>query len=281
MTTPAPALEGISAAPVEQGAIAAQLAADAQRPAGSTKVPDGSLSSVNVERKLTDEGSLTRFPNGVSVDTASDCVAVTAPPGGTIGSDAKGCMVVYDSHHKAVAEMDKDKTVHVHTKNGEYTETRDGKVTFTPSGPVSDLRTLHKPGNIPQSKYEDYGLATDGKVTQFPNNIEYNPKTGQVIVPADYPNFNEQKHTDANGNVTSRSGYDGNGKLLYTVDGTGIHVPTSDGTLSQGSGAVNFKPNETAGTKSLPKVDIVDPLDPNGPCAKSMDPLCGLDLGKF
>lgn len=277
-----PALETISASPIEQGAIAQKLVADAQSPAGDTKVPPGSYNTVNVDRQLTGDGAITRFPNGVTVATGGPAEQVTAPPGGNLAADGHGGMVVYDSHHKIVANMDKDRTVHIHTKNGEYTETPDGKVTFTPAGPTSDLRALHKPGVVAPAKYEDYGVSSDGNKTQFPNGIEYNPKTGNVTVPPEYPNFREIPQTDKDGNVTGRSGYDGNGKLLYTVDARGMHVPTSDGTLSQnGSGTVTFKPNETPATKTLPRVDIMDPLDPNSPCYTSRDPICGLDMGKF
>jgi len=276
-------LESLRPAAIEQSGIHEHLLADVLRTSGDTTVVNGSLQSVNVDRQTTGDGSVTRFPNGVKVITSKDSAEeLVPPPGGKISTDGKGNTTVQDSHGKTVAEMDKDKTVHIHTKNGEYTESPKGDVTFKPSGHTSDLRTLHKPGSIPQSKFEDYGMSTDGTVTRFPNGIEYNPKTGGVSVPAEYPNFREVPQTDKSGQVIAKQGFDGNGKLLYTVDSTGIHVPTSDGSLNEGpNGGVTFKGNETSASKALPKVHIMDPLDPNSECYNSKDPICGLDLGKF
>ncbi|HEY9774133.1 MAG TPA: hypothetical protein V6C81_10040 [Planktothrix sp.] len=272
-----PALESITTPPIEQASIASQqLLADVQRSGASTKVSQNGYDSVNVDRQPTDDGALTRYPNGVKIETGVGVEGMTAPPGGKIEGDGKGGNIIYDSHHKVVANIDADRTAHIHTKNGEYTETSDGKVSFTPSGATSDLRTLHKPGHIPHSKLEDYGVSTDGKQTRFPNGVEYDPKTGNTTIPSEYPNFHEDKETDLKGSVTRR-GTDGHGKTLYVVDSTGIHVPTSDGTLSEnGSGSVSFKPNETQSTKHLPKIEIDEKC-----MAPGADPLCGLDLGKF
>jgi hypothetical protein len=268
---------------------AQQLSANTQHP-GEIKVADGNLSSVNVDKKTSSDGNaITHFPNGVKFDSGGVAVGMEPPPGGSIGTDSKGQTVLFDKNHKQVAELDADKTIHVHTKNGDYTETKDGQVSFTPKGAVSDLSTLHKPGAISPAKMEDYGLSSAGSVTRFPNGIEYDKSSNKVIIPSEHPGWHENTTTDGQGNVTSRSGYDENGKLLYTMDGKGIHVPTADGTINESqNGSMTFDSNSTArnANHGLPKLELTDgkkkASDPLGPeCAESRDPLCGLDLGKF
>lgn len=274
---------------------AQRLSDDSRAAASEVNVPNGKLSEYNVDRQQNDGTTITRYPNGVKYihSEGGPAVQVEPPPGGSVGTDQQGRMVVYDSNHKAVARLDADKTLHIFTKNGEYTETKDGKVSFKPSGPNSDLQSLHKDGVVTPAKYEDYGVSSDGKnVTRFPNGVEYDKSTNTVKLPAEYPNATTKELVDDKGNVVGRSAYDQNGKLLYTQDAKGLHVPTADGELTEArNGTVTFESNKTKATKqsgALPDVTIEDsskpkkPSDPLGPeCKDSWDPLCGLDLGQY
>ena len=266
------------------------LLADAHANSHEIKVSSGNLSSINASQEKTDTGSITRFPNGVKFCTDGNVSTLVPPPGGTIQGDNHGGMTAYDSNHHPVAELDQRGMLRVQTKNGEYTENQSGNVTFKSNGDTADLRTLHRPGQIPASKLENYGVSTDGNVTRFPNGIEFNPRTNHITVPADYPNFRETTIRNGDGSTT-RQGFDANGKLLYSNDGQFMKVPTADGTLIEnGSGTVSFDSANNArhvDKKVLPHVELFSPpkFSPQKPteddCMKSRDPICGLDLGKF
>ncbi|MBS2007982.1 MAG: hypothetical protein JST01_13130 [Cyanobacteria bacterium SZAS TMP-1] len=237
-----------------------------------------SLASVNVTNRFTQEMSINNFPNGVKFGTGDGAQLVEAPNGGKVVANQKGGMDVYDSHHKKVAELDANKTMHVHTRNGEYTESKDGQVVFEPLR-TGDLSSLHKKGIVEPSKLENYGVSSDGKTTRFPNGVNYEPRTGQVVIPAEYPNFQEERFFDEHHNLTKRLGLNGDGQVLYTIDNKGIHVPTTDGTISQShNGTVRFESPQPQG-KHLPKMSIDDDLKKMmDECGNSNDPLCGLDL---
>jgi len=242
-----------------------------------------SYSSINVTNRSTQEMSINNFPNGVKFGTGDGARLVEAPVGGKVIANKDGGMDVYDSHHKKVAELDSKNTMHVHTKNGEYTETKDGQLVFEPIGKVTDLSTLHKQGVVDKSKLENYGVSSDGKVTRFPNGITYEPRTGNTTIPAEFPNFQEERFFDDHHNLTKRMGINGEGHVLYTIDNKGIHVPTADGTISQNhNGTVRFE-NPAPQPKTRVKEDITDDLKKMmDQCGNSNDPLCGLDLdGKF
>lgn len=279
----------------KQQAQTTEKLADSTRQNGDVKCPGDQLSTFNVTRQVSDDGtnSLTRFPNGVKSDRGGVAVGIEPPPGGSIDTDKSGNTILLDSSKKVVARLDRDdKELHVYTKHGEFIEAKDGKITYKPADKVTDLQSLHKAGVVDQSKYEDYGMSKGGTITRFPNGIEYDSKSNRVIIPADHPNFYEQKNEDDKGNVTKRTGYDGNGKILYTWDKDGLHIPTADGVLTKmNNGQIKFEPNQP---KSLPKVTIEgdgketrkpepkkkgDPLGEE--CKDSWDPLCGLDLGEF
>jgi hypothetical protein len=233
-----------------------RLIADGRTQSGAITVPTDRLDSVNVNRQTTSDGSITNFPNGVKVGRLGDgSYSIEAPPGGKGVGD-----VVYDSHHKVVAKMDKDQTWHVFTKNGEYTDSADGKVTFKPSGHNTDLESLHKSGVVKPAKFEDYGLSTDGKTTRFPNGIEYNHQTHQLTIPAEHSDASQEKITDDAGRVTKTIAHDGDGKILYTVDKTGLHIPTKDGLITESAnGTVTFESTKGANDPSkglLPKLEI-------------------------
>lgn len=276
-----------------------RLSDDIRANASDVNVPSGKLSEYNVDRQQNDGTTITRYPNGVKYihSEGGPAVQVEPPPGGSVGTDQQGRMVVYDSNHKMVARMDADKSLHVFSKNGEYVESKDGNVTFKPSGPNSDLQSLHKDGVVTPAKQEDYGISSDGKnVTRFPNGVEYDKATNTVKLPAEYPNATTKEIKDDKGNVVGRSAYDEHGKLLYTQDAKGLHVPTADGELTESrNGTITFESNKTKATKAsgaLPDVTIDDdssksstakkPSDPLGEeCKDSWDPLCGLDLGSY
>ena len=87
--------------------------------------------------------------------------------------------------------------------------------------------------------------------------MERNAKTGNITIPSEYPNFHEDKGYDDKMNLISQTGTDGDGKVLYTIDDKGFHVPTSDGTISQNrSGAVRF--DAPAPGVKLPNITITD-----------------------
>src|SRR4030095_5536521 len=211
-----------------------RLIADGRTQGGASSVPADRLESVNVNRQATSDGSMTSYPNGVKIGRIDgESFSAEAPPSGKAHRDGARGMVVYDSHHKVVAKMDKDQTFHVFTKNGEYTDSADGKLAFKPSGHNTDLESLHKPGVVKPVKFEDYGLSTDGKKTRFHNGIEYDHQTHQLTIPAEHRDASQEKITDDAGRVTKTIAYDGDGKVLYSMDKTGLHIPTQDGVLTE------------------------------------------------
>jgi len=266
---------------------------DSSRQASDVKCSGDHLANFNVTRQTTDDGSsLTRFPNGVKSDRGGVAIGMEPPPGGTVGEDKAGNSVLYDANHKLVARLDRnDKSMHVFTKHGEFIESKDGSITYKPQDNVTDLSTLHRPGVIDKSRYEDYGMSSGGGLVRFPNGIEFDAKNNKVVISADHPNFREDVQKGAENQVTKRTGYDGD-KVLYTWDKDGLHVPTADGMLTKmNDGSIKFEPTKSA-QNSLPDVTIVgddkpakknakketDPMEILEKCKDSLDPLCGLDL---
>ena len=102
------------------------------------------------------ETVLTRFPNGVGFKTDSyidgdgkrgvRSVSVEPPPGGKVVQTSDGGSVIYDKEGKKVGglqvEFSRDgialgqdgikATLVIHSKEGEYKQTGDGQITFTP-----------------------------------------------------------------------------------------------------------------------------------------------------
>ena len=251
-----------------------QVIIDTHGRAGEKTPQTGTPASTNIEHRDTDEVSINQFPNGVKYGVGPGTMTIEAPPGGrvvdkggveygrSLGVEGGATphsegTLVYNSHNKVVALIDKDNVMHVRTKNGEYSETADGHVTFKPVA-AADLRTLHHSGMVSPANFEDYGIATNGNRTRFPNGIEHDARTGGITVPSEYPNFTEEKKYDDKDHLIARVGTDGGGKVLYTLDTTGFHVPTQDGTLTQnGNGAVRFNTSAPA-SDSLPHLTITD-----------------------
>jgi hypothetical protein len=112
-----------------------QVIIDAHGKPGDKTAPTGTLISTNIEnRGSSDDQSLNQFPNGVKFGTAAGVLSIEAPPGGKVidkGGVAFGKSVglvgpgmgeetlVYDAHKHLVAQFDKNKVMHVHTKNGD------------------------------------------------------------------------------------------------------------------------------------------------------------------
>jgi hypothetical protein len=149
-------------------------------------------------------------------------------------------MIARDANRREVARMDKDGTLHVKTKHGEYTESPDGKVKFE-TKEKGNPADLHKPGRIPPNNYEDYGISTDRTTVRFPNGIEFNKKTRQITVPVEYyGGFREDKHY-----VGPRTGYGPNGRELYKVEKDGLYVRTPDGTFKVGADdSISYEPKK-------------------------------------
>jgi hypothetical protein len=251
-----------------------QVIIDTHGKPGDQGPKTGTLASTNIEQKQTEDMTVNQFPNGVKFGTGPGATSIEAPPGGkvvdkngtewgkSVGQEGAGVKsegtLVYDKNHHVVAEFDKNHVMHVHTKNGEYTETTDGKVTFKPTAGSGDLSALHKSGAVPSNKLENYGVSTNGSTTRFGNGVEYNSATGEIKIPSEIPDFREDKKYDyKDDHLVARIGKDGNDKTLYTVDSTGLHVPTADGVLTKSpSGAVHFDKNPTTSASSLPDVTI-------------------------
>jgi len=244
-----------------------------------------SYASINVTNRSTEDMTVNTFPNGVRYGTGDGAMMVQQPHGGKVEATKDGGFNVYDSHHKKVAEVDSNKTIHVHTKNGEYTETKDGALVFEPIGKNGDLSKLHKPGVVDNSKLENYGVSKDGSTTRFPSGIERDSRTGNVTIPSEFPNFHEDKIYDNHHKLVKAIGADGDGATLYTVDSKGFHVPTADGTITQtANGSIRFDNPAPPPEKTRTKQDIADDLKKlMEKCgAANADPLCGLELdGKF
>ena len=115
---------------------------------GEQRIPDVHLAGV-------DDGSeiaFTKFPNGVGFKTDSYIdgngkrgirgISVEPPPGGKMVSTSNGGGVIYDKEGKKVGELhvelgevgkeEPKVTLIVHSKEGEYKQTGDGQITFTP-----------------------------------------------------------------------------------------------------------------------------------------------------
>jgi hypothetical protein len=200
------------------------------------------LSKINVQRDTTSEGAINRYPNGVTMERYKDpsvtMTRLNAPPGGSVES-SNGQLIARDANRREVARLDKDGTLHVKTKRGEYTESPDGKVKFETKekGNPADLR---KPGRIPSNHYEDYGISTDRTTIRFPNGIEFNKKTREINVPAEYHgSFREDKHY-----VGPRIGKV-DGREIYKVERDGLYVRTPDGTFKIGADdTISYEPNK-------------------------------------
>ncbi len=248
-----------------------QVIIDTHGRPGEPASKTASLASVNIEHSGTDEQQFNQFENGVKFGVGPGVHTIEAPPGGKIvdkdgkpvgsslglegGASPEGAKVL-DAHGKVVAEFDENKVMHVHTKNGEYSETLDGKVTFKPSS-KEDLSTLHKDGAVSNAKMEDYGISKNGHVTRFPNGIEYDASTHKIVIPSEHgQNFHEdKKYSYKDDSLVATVGVDGD-KVLYTQDAKGLHIPTADGTITMGAnGAVRFD-KKPAPTSSLPDVTI-------------------------
>jgi hypothetical protein len=248
-----------------------QVIIDTHGRPGEPASKTGTLASVNVEHYTTDEQSYNQFSNGVKFGVGPGAMTIEAPLGGKVvdsngnsygsslgleGAAKNGGAKVLDAQGHVVADIDKDKTLHVHTKNGEYTETKDGQVTFKPSGAAEDLSTLHKTGAVPDSKLQDYGVTKNGSVTRFGNGIEYDASTHKIIIPSEHANFHEdKKYSYKDDSLQATVGVDGD-KVLYTQDANGLHIPTADGTITRtNSGAIRFD-KSPAKSNALPDVTI-------------------------
>ncbi len=247
--------------------------------------PHAPMSHFNVHRQREGNATLTHYPNGVEINRGGPAIGMEPPPGGSVGTDENNRTILKDSHGKVVARLDADKTVHVFTKNGEYIEKPDGKIQFKSSEDIDgDLWSKQKSGRISKDKLEDYGVSTNGKTYKFPNGIEYTPSKDLVSLSSEHPNAQKDEERDAQGRLIKTT-YTEHGKVLFTRDKDGVHVPTENGVLTiNQAGQVSFEKNPPPG---LPKVDIVDkkkekPItDPFDPRCNNGDPLCGLDLGKY
>lgn len=217
----------------------------------SVTIAKEKLPEVNVDRHQYGNNSrdfVTRYPTGVRVVHQGNTFKVEPPPGGSESPDGKK---VYDSKKNVVATVSDDGTVRMKTKYGEFVESKDGQVTFKPNSKApagNDLQSLHKAGEIKKDKYEDYGLATDGTSTSFPNGMEWNKKTNNITLPAEYGQFNEKVTRDADGNDV-KTATTKDGKLIYKWDSSGLHVPVADGTITQhDDGKVTFEPKGAPAT---------------------------------
>jgi len=282
--------------PREEESIRAseKLAADS-KPNGEVSIAPGDLSKYLVNqqkagRNADDYTINTQYPNGVrmtrfeakGVLTPGQSNGLEAPPGGSVveikngrqvalnadgqfvdkgaapqGSQ-EGSKLVKDASGKVVATLDKDQTLHVKTARGEYTETPGGRVSFKPSGTVTNLESLHQTGNVSRDKFEDYGLSGTATNTRFPNGIEWDRTANRIQIPDGVGIPNSFRETDAQGNLTKVTVRDSGGKLLYYQDAQGFHVPTADGELTQtDDGRVTFKSNKPVVRQAaLPPVEI-------------------------
>jgi hypothetical protein len=77
--------------------------------------------------------------------------------------------------------MDRDGNLQVHTKQGQYSQSTDGKVIFQ-SKDKTDPGSLKKAGPVSPGDYEKYGISTNGKTLRFPNGVEYTPSSGKPSI---------------------------------------------------------------------------------------------------
>ncbi len=234
-----------------------QMAASAQ---GSQAIPESQLSKVNVTTIHSSEGDVHSYPNGLKVGRLNDNGldhSIDPPPGGSSKENKDGSVDIRDAQGKKIAHMDKDLTLHVYTKYGEYTEKADGSVTFKPAaGRSDDLSSLHKTGSVEKGKYEDYGISTDGKITRFPNGIQVD-RAGNVTMPSEYASGGSIQPGDKRGDYV---GYDKDGKVVFKQKDGVIHIPTADGEFTVTNGKIKFesKANKQAVNQGyLPEVQLV------------------------
>ncbi len=158
------------------------------------------LGKVNVHRQSTDNGSITRYPNGVKfkdyeniamyaedrIDVSSNkvhiqkakswnAIEVESPPGAKVTAQKDGSVTFTTSSGKTIATVDKDGNLKNYTKHGEYTQNANGEIKFVQKG-KSDLESLRKPGAIDRTDYENYGITVSGDKLQFPNGVEISRK---------------------------------------------------------------------------------------------------------
>lgn len=278
-----PALESSVDAP--RNAASDSAAAARQALSDDAQRPHAPMSHFNVHRQREGDNTLTHYPNGVEINRGGPALGMEPPPGGSVGTDEQHRTILKDAKGKVVARLDADKTVHVYTKDGEYIEKPNGKIQFKSNEELEggNLWAKQKTGKVTKDKLEDYGVSTDGKTYKFNNGIEYTPGKDMVSLSSEHPNAQKNEERDAEGRLIKTT-YTENGKVLFTRDKDGVHVPTENGvtTINQ-AGQVKFEKNPPAG---LPKVDIIDdkkkekPItDPFDPRCNNGDPLCGLDLG--
>jgi len=156
-----------------------------------------------------------------------------APPGGTHTEQKDGSRIVKDASGKTGAKLDNEKTLHVYTKHGEFIEKTSGEVTYKPKDLVTNWQSLHKAGRVDVSKFEDYGLSGNGSITRFPNGLEYDRSNSKIKIPLEHFAHSKDKQVDEHGNLSRVTVHGSDGKVLYTQDRTGMHVPTVDGVLTQ------------------------------------------------
>lgn len=285
-----------SDAPREEEFVrASEKLANDSRPNGEISIAPGDLAKYNVGQqkvgRADDYTIHTQYPNGVrmtrfeakGVLTPGQSNGIEAPPGGSLveikngrqvvlNDDGKyidkgaapqgaqeGAKLVKDASGKVVATLDKDQTLHVKTARGEYTETPEGRVSFKPSGTLTDLQSLHQTGNVSRDKFEDYGLSGTSTTTRFPNGIEWDRNSNRIQIPDGVGMPNSFRETDAQGNLTKVTVRDSSGKLLYYQDAQGFHVPTADGEFTQtAEGRVTFKSSKPVVQQAaLAPVEIV------------------------
>jgi hypothetical protein len=198
------------------------------------------LSTLHLDRHPSTEGVVTTFPNGVQSKRDDGLTSLQPPPGGKVEQGPDSSIIVKDANNHVAAKMDKDGTLHVYTKQGEYSEKNDGSVTFKGHDGNTKPENRHQPGPIKASDYEDYGIATDGKTTRFPNGVDLDKKANRVIIPAG----GKEEHETSYGKISKSTGFDQAGNVLYVWDQKGLHIPTRDGTITQTpDGNVTFERN--------------------------------------
>jgi len=234
----------------------ARLLADSQMPR-EIKISSNDVAKFSIDRdKVGDQNKYslyTQYPNGVRMTRIEskgllkpgESLQLEPPPGGTQTEQKDGSRIVKDASGKTVAKLDSDKTLHVYTKHGEFVERANGDVKYKPKDSVTDWQSLHKPGFVNASKFEDYGLSTNGSITRYPNGLEYDRSNNRIKIPLEHFLHSKDKEVDQQGNLSRVTVYGSDGKVLYTQDRTGLHVPTVDGVLTQTSdGRVTFEPDK-------------------------------------
>jgi len=277
----------------------AKLLAESQIPS-EVKISPNDEAKFGVDRdRIGDQNKFslyTQYPNGVRMTRLESrgllkpgqSLELEPPPGGTQSEQQDGSRIVKDAFGKVVAKLDNDKTLHVYTKHGEFIERSTGDVTYKPKDSAGDWRSLHKSGPVSASKFEDYGLSGNEKVTRFPNGIEYDRNANKIKIPIEHFQFSKDKQVDEKGNLIGVTVYGSDGKVLYTQDAKGLHVQTADGVLTQTpDGKVIFESSKQ-GTNQVGRQNRIEmnapkkeakQTDTNKPwkCNESSIPLCGLE----